>query len=256
VKGWTSVIGIDLDFCKNPFTPARVASLKQQHPGQSFTAHVYDTRSGCTFTMNPSLRLRTASVFKVMVMAGTLLEAQNDGRWLTSWELSQIAPMITESANDPVRTLWAHFGGSPWFAKQAQAFGLESTVPVGDSGGVWGTTTTSADDQVELLRQVLLGHWGQLLPKYRAEAWKQMTSVVPSQTWGITAGVPAGWTIAQKNGFAGHIANSVGFVQAPGSDEGYVIAVLTNGWSHWTVGVPVVEEISAWVSYQLASPLG
>lgn len=59
-------------------------------------------------------------------------------------------------------------------------------------------------------------------------------------------------TTAQKNGFAGHIANSVGFVQEPDSGEGYVVAVLSNWWSHWERGVPVVEEISGWVSAELA----
>jgi beta-lactamase class A len=79
-----------------------------------------------------------------------------------------------------------------------------------------------------------------------------MTSVVSSQTWGMTEGVPSDRTVAQKNGFAGHIANSVGFVQEPGSDEGYVIAVLSHGWTSWERGVPVVEEIAAWVSSELA----
>ena len=251
---WSSIVAVDLDEvrCVDPFTDARVAGLERRYPSQSFTAYVYDTRTGCVFDMNPEKRLRTASVFKVMVMAGTLLEAQNDGRRLTSWERSQLVPMITESANGPVRALWRHFGGSPWFRDQTRIFGLEDTVAVGDGEGVWGRTTTSAEDQVDLLRQILLGEWGPLRPEYRAEAWDLMTSVVPSQTWGVTEGVPGGWTVAQKNGFAGHIANSVGFVQAPGSDEGYVIAVLSNGWPDWGRGVAAVEEIAGWVSAALA----
>jgi beta-lactamase class A len=203
--------------------------------------------------MNPDNRLRTASVFKVMVMAGTLLEAQEEGRAVSSWEWGQLVPMITQSANDPVRALWRHFGGSPWFRRQAQTYGLTQTTPVGDTGGVWGRTTTSAKDQADLLRQVLRGEWGPLEAPYRLQAWELMTSVVSSQTWGVTSGVPSGWTVAQKNGFAGHIANSVGFVRQPGSEEGYVIAVLSNGWSNWTNGVATVDEISEWASGRLAS---
>jgi hypothetical protein len=241
------------DLCtEDPFTKFRVSSLDSRYPGQSFTAYAYDSRTGCAYWMNPDERLRTASVFKVMVMAGTLLEAQEDGRALTSWERSQLEPMITESANSPVRSLWRSFGGSPWFRRQADNFGLEETSPVGDTGGVWGRTTTSAKDQADLIRQVLLGDRGPLEEPYREEAWELMTSVVSSQTWGITEGVPAEWTVAQKNGFAGHIANSVGFVQEPGTDAGYVVAVLTNWWSDWEKGVPVVEEISSWVSSELA----
>lgn len=236
----------------NPFTAARVASLELQHPSQEFTAYAYDTRTGCAYWMNPEERLRTASVFKVMVMAGTLLEAQEDGRSTTSWERSQLEPMITESANSPVRALWRSFGSSPWFQEQADTFGLDQTDPVGDYQSVWGRTTTSAKDQGDLIRQVLLGDWGPLTPAYRDEAWDLMTSVVTSQTWGITEGVPAGWTVAQKNGFAGHIANSVGFVQEPGSSEGYVVAILSNGWSHWSQGVATVDEIGGWVAGELA----
>lgn len=241
------------DFCSDdPFTARRVADLEARYPGQSFAAYVYDTRTGCSYWMNPEQRLRTASVFKVMVMAGTLLEAQEDGRSLTSWERSQLKPMITESANAPVRALWRSFGASPWFSEQAGIFGLDQTNSVGDTQRVWGRTTTSAKDQADLVRQVLLGEWGPLGESYRAEAWDLMTSVVPSQTWGITSGVPSEWTVAQKNGFAGHIANSVGFVHEPGSEEGYAVAVMTNWWSSWERGVPVVEEIAGWVSDELA----
>ena len=236
----------------DPFTAARVSEIGESYPGQTFTAYVYDTRTGCAYWMNPAVRLRTASVFKVMVMAGTLLEAQRDGRPVSPWEWSRLEPMITESANAPVRDLWRRFGASPWFTRQTEIFGLVETNSVGDTEGVWGRTTTSAKDQGDLLRQVLAGDWGPLEGAYRSEAWELMTSVVGSQTWGVTAGVPAGWTVAQKNGFAGHITNSVGFVQEPGSTEGYVVVVLSNWWSHWTRGVPAVEEIAGWVSSELA----
>jgi beta-lactamase class A len=248
------VTGAGEDLCTNdPFTRARVSGLESRYPSQAFTAYAYDTRTGCAYWMNPNERLRTASVFKVLVMAGTLLEAQEDDRSLSSWERDQLEPMITQSANAPVRALWRSFGGSPWFRRQADNYGLDETSPVGDTEGVWGRTTTSAKDQADVIRQVLLGDWGPLEEPYREEAWDLMTSVVSSQTWGITEGVPSDWTVAQKNGFAGDIANSVGFVQEPGSAEGYVIAVLTNWWSDWERGVPVVEEIAGWVSSELAN---
>ena len=113
-------------------------------------------------------------------------------------------------------------------------------------------TTTSAKDQGDLIRQLLLGDWAQLVGPYREYAWDLMTSVVPSQMWGITQGAPDGWVIAQKTGFAGHIANSVGFGRHPNGVDSYVVAVLTNGWSSWSRGVPTVEEVSGWVAESLA----
>jgi beta-lactamase class A len=226
------------------FTSEVVSALANDYPGILITAHVHDLRSGCDYTLHPGNRQRTASVFKVMVMAGTLLEAQTEGRPVSEWEMSQMTPMITESTNDPVRALWNNFGGSPWFREQGEIFGLSQTSITADGGSSWGRTTTSAKDQVNLLRQVLLGQWGPLSPESRAVAYDLMTSVVSSQTWGVTAGVPSGWTVAQKNGFAGIVINSVGWVDEPGASQGYVVAILSQGWATHAAGIAAVERVN------------
>jgi beta-lactamase class A len=232
----------------NPFDGEVGATFAADYPTQLITAHVYDERTGCHYSLNPENRQRTASVFKVMVMAGTLLEAQQDGRAVSDWEMSQLTPMITESADDPVRALWYHFGASPWFTELKEIFGLEETTVTADSGDAWGLTTTSASDQVELLRQVLLGEWGPLNAEYRAIASELMTSVVPDQTWGVTAGVPEAWVVAQKNGFAGITINSVGWVDEPGPGDGYVVAILSQGWPDHSTGIAAVERLSLLVA--------
>lgn len=226
------------------FTDEVVAQLASAYPGKQLTAWVHDLRTGCDYSLNPGNRQRTASVFKVMVMAGTLLEAQNEGRAVTEWEMGQLTPMITQSTNEPVRALWNHFDGSPWFSQQREIFGLGQTRVTADDGSAWGRTTTSARDQVNLLRQVLVGQWGPLQSDYRAVALGLMTSVVPSQTWGVSAGVPSGWTVALKNGFAGAVINSVGWIDEPGSSPGYVVAILTTGWPNHPAGIAAVERIS------------
>ena len=235
----------------DPFTDSRVASLDARYPGQSFTAQVYDTRTGCEFSMNPGSRQRTASVFKVMVMAGTLYEAQSEMRRVSEWEASQLAPMIRESANNPGPGVVEPLRGIPLVSRSGR---VVRVGPDHDGGrhrvGV-GAHHTSASDQVDLVRQVILGEWGPLDANSRDYAWSLMTSVVPDQTWGVTAGVPAGWAVGQKNGFAGGVANSVGFVRHPDGLDGYVIAVLTSGWPTWTRGVPTVNEIAGWVSESL-----
>jgi beta-lactamase class A len=246
-------VAIGMDRCPDdPFTEERVVALADRHPRQSLQAYAYDTRTGCAYWMNPEERLRPASVFKVMVLAGTLLEAQQEDREVAESEMARLIPMITESANWPVRSLWRSFGAAPWFSEQTEIFGLEETNAVGDYGGSWGGSRTSAKDQADLLRQVLLGDWGPLDPEYRQVARDLMTSVIESQTWGVSGGVPEGWTVAQKNGFAGSTANSVGYVEQPGGGGGYVVAVLTSGWPGWRAGVDTVEEISGWVAGALA----
>ena len=226
------------------FTDEVAADIAADYPGKLITAWVHDLRTGCDYSLNPRNRQRTASVFKVLVMAGTLLEAQGEGRAVTDWEMARLTPMITRSTNEEVRELWNHFGGSPWFREQHETFGMAQTRVTADDGSAWGRTTTSARDQVDLLRQVLVGQFGPLQAEYRSIALDLMTSVVPSQSWGVTAGVPSGWRVALKNGFAGPTINSVGWVQGPGSDPGYVVAILTQGWADHPSGIAAVETIN------------
>jgi len=229
----------------NPFSDGFADELAADYPSAQLTAHVYDTRTDCSYSLNADNRQRTASIFKVMVMAGTLLEAQEASREVSDWELGEMTPMITRSTNPPVRALWRSFGAGSWFTRQTEIFGLNQTEVEGEDGVTpWGRTHTSALDQVNLIRQVLLGHWGRLDTGSRATALDLMTSVVPSQTWGITAGVPDNWTVAQKNGFAGPIINSAGWIDEPGESEGYVVAILTEGWGSHAAGIAVVERIA------------
>ncbi len=76
-----------------------------------------------------------------------------------------------------------------------------------------------------------------------------MTDVHPLQEWGISAGVPAGWTVAQKNGFYpstgyGWRVGSSGFVRQDGADQGYAITVMTEGASNQRTGIRLTEEVA------------
>jgi len=183
----------------DPFTATLAQQLAASYPGRPFSGSVHDERTGCQYDLHPEERNGTASVLKVEIMAGILLRAQSQGRGLTPSEASQILPMITRSDNTAATSLWESLGAAPGMANLDSVFGMSSTTP---ASPLWGLTSTSAADQVRLLRQVLLGDYGPLSGAYRTTAFDYMTSVIPSQRWGITAGVPAGWTVANKNGFA------------------------------------------------------
>lgn len=241
-----SVLTPDAVCPPDPFTAERAVYLEETYPGQEFTAQVWDASTGCVFSLNPENRQRTASVFKVMVMAGALLEAQGDRRPLTPRENELITPMISVSANGPVRGLWQLYGGAPWYTEQATNFAMSDTSVVGDYELRWGTTLTSAADQIDLLRQVLFRDFGPLHESARARAWGFMTDIAPDQQWGVGTSAPAGSMVAQKNGFAGGVANTVGGVIRP-DGSGYALAVLSSGWSSWPAGVEVVDLISGWI---------
>ncbi|MDQ1399341.1 MAG: hypothetical protein QOK20_1273, partial [Acidimicrobiaceae bacterium] len=241
----------------DPFTPALAADLAARWPGKHFSAQVFDERTGCQFDLHPELRLTTASVLKVEVMAGILLRAQSQGRPLSAQERSLIQPMITESHDAPTNVLWQSLGGAAGMTNLDHVFGMTGTTQIGPE---WGVTKTSASDQVRLLRQVLLGDFGPLGPSYRADAFGYMSSVTPSQRWGISSGLPAGWTFANKNGFAGSICcawriNSTGVVYSP-SGPAYTIAILSDGWPDQPSGIAAVETVSRAVAAKLAAPIG
>jgi hypothetical protein len=111
----------------DPFAGSVPSDLANRYPGRDLTAHVFDIRTGCEYSLNPGNRQNTASVFKVMVMAGTLLEAQERDRDVTEWEMSRLVPMITESAIWPVRSRWHSFGASPWLRETGEFFGVAQT---------------------------------------------------------------------------------------------------------------------------------
>ncbi len=82
-----------------------------------------------------------------------------------------------------------------------------------------------------------------------------MTNVDPSESWGISGGVPAGVTIAIKNGWlpldaGGWQINSIGYINGAGRD--YLIAVLSNGNASEAQGIATIQGLAALIWQQLA----
>ena len=75
-----------------------------------------------------------------------------------------------------------------------------------------------------------------------------MARVIPAQRWGVPAGVPDGFTVHVKNGWAplspvpGWFVNSIGcFTHA---DRNYSVVVLTQGNPTMGYGVATVEDVA------------
>lgn len=236
----------------SPFTAGFDAALRARYPGNRFTASVFDRRTGCWYDYRPDLRLTTASVLKAEIMAGILLRAQAEGRGLTQWEQANIGPMIARSADPEASALWRSLGGIAGMQGVDRAFGLTQT----SQRSPWGITTTSARDRSSLMRQLLYGDGGPLGASYRAIARSYLLSVVPSQTWGITAGVPDGTRVPLKNGFFSSQCcrwrlNSSGAVEI---GAGYVVTVLSDLWRDSASGIAGNEFVSRAINARLAGP--
>ena len=194
---------------------------------QDVTAAVYDDATGVTSVYRPGVAQDTASIMKVDILATLLAQGQADGRGLAPADGPVASDMIEESDNDDAQDLWDSEGGASAVGAFDTAAGLTQTDP--DAAGYWGLSTTTAADQVQLLRTVAYPN-AILTPASQAYELNLMEHVDPGQTWGVSAGVVAGSTVALKNGWlsldsGGWQVNSIGYVDGDGRD--YVIAVLT-----------------------------
>jgi beta-lactamase class A len=238
--------------CATPFSATFVAALARDFRGQRVTASVYDTRTRCWYELHPGMRITTASVIKAAVMGAVLLRAQDGGRAPTSWERARIRPMITYSYNNPyVADLLHRVGGVAGMNRFDRRMGARDTR----NSLAYGATSTTARDRTRIALG-LLHRGGPLRAAGRAEAWRYLTRVTPTQRWGITAGVPAGWDVALKNGFYpmrgnGWRVGSTGFVRRTGTDDGYAVTILTDRSRSQVAGMRLVEGVSRRVAATL-----
>jgi beta-lactamase class A len=235
----------------SPFTAALTAYAAERT--DTITAAVEDLGTGQTFYFNPGVVQDEASVVKVDIMT-TLLAQQPNGAIPTEpSEQSLLTSMIDVSDNDSATALWDEVGGPAAIASFNRRAGMTSTTL---SACVtcanfpwpgWGLTTTSALDQIVLLRQLVLPD-SLLSASQRGYALGLMENVESSESWGVSGGVPPGVTVALKNGWlplAGVTdwqVNSVGWIDGDGRD--YLVAVLTGGNPSEQYGIDTINDFS------------
>jgi beta-lactamase class A len=197
-----------------------------------------------------------ASIVKVDVLAD-LLSQQSGGTVLSGEDGTLAQEMIEYSTNAATTDLWNAAGGTGAIAAFDAEVGMTDTTP---SSCVqcpdfpwpgWGLTSTTATDQIRLLRSIVQPS-RLLTDTQRAYVLGLMEHVTPSQSWGVSDGVPSGVTVALKDGWLPLQAtdtdwqiNSVGWVY--GQRQDYLIAVLTTGNPTEQYGIDTVDELSALV---------
>ena len=219
---------------------------------QDVTAAVYDDVTGVTSVYRPGVAQDTASIIKVDILATLLAQGQADGRGLAPADQPVATDMIEQSDNEDAQDLWDSEGGATAVGAFDTAAGLTQTDP--DAAGYWGLSTTTAADQVQLVRTVAYPN-AILTPASQAYELNLMEHVDPSQSWGVSAGVVAGSAVALKNGWlpldsGGWQVNSVGYVDGAGRD--YVIAVLTTDDTE-ADGINFIQGLSGLIWQELAS---
>ncbi len=200
---------------------------------------------------NPNARYQTASIVKADILE-TLLH--HYGGPLTGEAAETAEDMIEESDNDDATDLWNLAGGADGIAAYNRVAGLTHTTPNGY--GYWGETLTTAADQVKLLTQLALPSRVLTTAARRYQLYL-MEHIDPEQDWGVSGGVPAGVSVALKNGWlpltgdSDWEINSIGRVNGDG--RWYLIAVLTAHDPSEGYGIETISHVSSLI-YRALKP--
>ncbi|MFY1694190.1 MULTISPECIES: serine hydrolase [unclassified Solwaraspora] len=209
-------------------------------PGQLSVA-VVDQGTGTGFRIGDGLRFQTASIVKVDILAALLLQ---QGR-LTGAQRRTATRMITVSDNAAASDMFAQVGGVSGLNRANAALGMTETRPTPS----WGTTTTTAADQIRLMR-ALAGDDGPLGSTERELVLELMGDVVAEQRWGVSAGASsAGSRVWVKNGWVTvdehdgrWLVNSIGRIAE--GDRDWLVAILSDRHDTFDAGVAVVEQVA------------
>ena len=216
---------------------------------------VYDLSTGRQWTLGQSSPQAAASVVKLEILEAVLNQRSTQRVVLSLTEQELTPPMIEQSDNEAATTLWGDVGGAAGMRAFDHKAGLVHTSPSsclqcpGSSWPGWGLTTTTPQDQIALLRQ--LAQPNTVLDRNDQKyALSLLENVTPSQRWGVSSGVPAGVTVALKNGWlplnvenSNWQINSVGWVSGDGRN--YLMAVLSTGNPSEQYGIDTLNHLGA-----------
>ena len=207
-----------------------------------------DLSSGVVCDVRGDRHFVSASVVKTAILATLLFQTEQRHGSLTASERRLATAMITRSDNAAASALWRHIGGASGLRCFLSAAGMTQTVP--GSGGTWGLTQITAQDQIKLLRLLATDN-SVLIPTARAYELGLMKRVIAGQRWGAPAGAPAGEVVAVKNGWlplaaGGWRVNTtgVGFGR-----RSYLLAVLSDGNPSMAYGVRTVSRVATAVNH-------
>lgn len=241
---------------RDPFGAAAASYLSGR--AGTVLAAVYDLRTGRSWDLGQGPPQAEASIVKLDVLETLLAErAQGDGTGLSASDRTLAGQMIEDSDNDAATSLWYEVGGAARIRSFNARVGLTHTAPSscvvcpGFAWPGWGLTTTTPDDQIALLKQLVTP--SSVLPRAAREyALSLMEDVTPSQRWGVSGGVPAQVTVALKNGWlplhgtgSDWQINSVGWIS--GGGRNYLMAVLSTGNPSEQYGIDTIDALAATV---------
>jgi Beta-lactamase enzyme family len=195
---------------------------------------VLDERSNRVRGLNRTMRFRSASVVKAMMMVSLLRRAGR--RHLTVTERARLKPMITYSDNTTASAIYAEIGAQG-LRRVAQAAGMNKFSPASP----WGVSQITAADQVRFFL-----HIDELVPRaHRRYARKLLSSVVKGQRWGIAPVARRKKLKAFfKGGWVPGITHQVALLERRRGRERIALAVLTRNSPSMEYGEHTIERVA------------
>ena len=213
-------------------------------PGDSYSVAALDLTTGRSTELGAGRGMVAASLVKLDFLETLLYQSQRSGQPLTDDEDDDARAMIQQSDNVAADRIWHESGFNPGVQDFNSVAGLHDTVL--DPGGVWGLSTTSARDQLMLLR-ALTSTGSPLTAASREYALTLMTGVEADQRWGVSAAADDPAATANKNGWldidddGGRWAvSSAGLIRRGGHP--ILIAVLSQHQPDYLTAVARVQQ--------------
>ncbi len=214
---------------------AALAPVRRTQTGD-LAVGVSDVSTGVTAVYGGRLGFHTASIVKVDILAGLLLAGQRAGTPLSDGNADLAAQMIETSSDDAATDLWTALGAGGGLATADASLGLRRTTP--GPGDYWGLTTTTAGDQLRLLRALATAH-SPLDARSRDYELDLMRHVISGQNWGVSAAASPGSVLAIKDGWLPDpslwVVNSIGVVDHDG--QRLLMVVLSSGQPTEAAGI-------------------
>ena len=144
------------------------------------------------YGMAPRRTVPSASVLKAMLLVAYLRQPSVRDRALRKADRDLLAPMIRWSEN-AAATRVRDIVGDDGLVRLAHRVGMRAFAPA----PIWGLSRIDAADQT-----LFFLHVDGFVPRrHRAMAMRLLSSIVPSQRWGIAQVRPAGWALYFKGGW-------------------------------------------------------
>ncbi len=223
---------------------AAMAPLAGADDGQ-VAVTVDDLTAGTEAAYAGTQEFVTASIVKADILSTLLYQAQQSGQSLSSHDQALATTMIENSDNDAASGLYADAGGPAAVNRANRVFGLTETTA--GTAGMWGLTSTTTDDQVQLLR-LMFTQPSVLTDQSQDYIGGLMNRVETDQQWGVPAAADDGSPFMVKNGWLPDPTtglweiNSIGQVVHDG--QRMLIAVLSEGNDTEDSGISLVESVA------------